>query len=192
MQVVDVIRRFSKSPLKHRMSKYLLEHLLENQELLDRIRIVNTRAFLPDTMMLAQAGAEGPSFELELGAIEREEVSLVNGNLVKQTRKKRALWIHDPVQAVEVLRRFTGILYVEFRFVDLTPDWYQRVVAMGGVDHEPETDTNVLVREQVDLLLAGIMLKEEIDKALDYGDEEMFHRKVKKYKQVCSSCLWDF
>ena len=55
VDVADVIRRFSKTPLKHRMSKYLLEYVLENQQLLSKIRIVNTRAYLPDSM-IAQAG----------------------------------------------------------------------------------------------------------------------------------------
>ena len=58
--------------------------------------------------------------------MEREEVSLVNGRLVKQTRRNRALWVHDPVQAVEVLRTFKGILHVQFNFAGEIPDWYQR------------------------------------------------------------------
>ena len=107
VDVGDAIRRFSKTPLKHRMSKYLLEYLLENTELLNKIRIVNTRAYLPDTMMIAQAGVEGLPFELELGAVERDEVSIINGRLVKQKRKNRAIWITDPVQAVEVLANST-------------------------------------------------------------------------------------
>ena len=68
MQVVDVVRRFSKTPLKHRMSKYLLDYILESEELLNQIKLVTTRAYLSDTMVVAQAGAEVPSFELELGS----------------------------------------------------------------------------------------------------------------------------
>ncbi len=174
------------------MSKYLLDYMLEDRELLNRVKMVTTRAFLPDTMMVAQAGAEGPSFELELGAVEREEVSLVNGRLVKQTRKNRTIWVHDPVQAVEVLRKFDGILHVEFKFVDVVPDWYQEAVEAAYVEGQIQSDFAELVREQIDLLIFGILLKEEIDQALQQGDQETFQEKVRQYKQVCDSCLWEF
>ena len=190
--VVDVIRRFSKTPLKHRMSMYLLEYLLENKELLKRIHFVTTRAYLPDTMMIAQAGAEGPSFELELGAVERDEVSLINGRLVKQKRKSRALWVHDPVQAVEVLRRFNGILYVEFRFAGAVPAWYRKAAEEFAVKRETDDEISQLIREQVELLRSGVILKAEIDKALQDGDQQAFQEKVQQYKQICSSCLLDF
>ena len=192
MDVADAIRRFSKTPLKHRMSKYLLEYLLENTELLHKIRIVNTRAYLPDTMMIAQAGVEGPPFELELGAVERDEVSMVNGLLVKQKRKNRAIWINDPVQAVEVLRKFTGILYVEFRFAGEIPDWYRQIVAEFKAECVMESEVTQLIREQVELLLSGIILKNEIDRALQQGDQQLFQIKVQQYKQICERCLWEF
>ncbi|HHX01059.1 MAG TPA: hypothetical protein GX739_00145 [Firmicutes bacterium] len=192
MDVADAIRRFSKTPLKHRMSKYLLEYLLENTELLHKIRIVNTRAYLPDTMMIAQAGVEGPPFELELGAVERDEVSMVNGRLVKQKRKNRAIWINDPVQAVEVLRKFTGILYVEFRFAGEIPDWYRQIVAEFKAECVMESEVTQLIREQVELLLSGIILKNEIDRALQQGDQQLFQIKVQQYKQICERCLWEF
>jgi uncharacterized protein YpiB (UPF0302 family) len=192
VDVADVIRRFSKTPLKHRMSKYLLEYVLENQQLLSKIRIVNTRAYLPDSMMIAQAGVEGPPFELELGAVERNEVSMVNGRLVKQKRKSRAIWIHDPVQAVEVLRKFAGILYVEFRFAGETPDWYRQIVAEFKAECAMESEITQLIREQVELLLSGIILKSEIDLALRKGDEKLFQAKVQQYKQICERCLWEF
>jgi uncharacterized protein YpiB (UPF0302 family) len=191
MIVVDAIRRFSKTPLKHRMSKYLLDYLLENKELLKRIRIVTSRAYLPDTMMIAQARAEGPSFELELGAVEREEISLVNGRLVKQKRKSRTLWVHDPVQAVEVLRRFNGVLYMEFRFAGDVPDWYQQAVEEFTAESAKDDEISRLIREQVELLLSGVVLKTEIDKALQEGDQQRFQEKVQQYKKVCSSCLWE-
>lgn len=192
VDVADAIRRFSKTPLKHRMSKYLLEYLLENTELLHKIRIVNTRAYLPDTMMIAQAGVEGPPFELELGAVERDEVSMVNGRLVKQKRKNRAIWINDPVQAVEVLRKFTGILYVEFRFAGEIPDWYRQIVAEFKAECVMESEVTQLIREQVELLLSGIILKNEIDRALQQGDQQLFQIKVQQYKQICERCLWEF
>lgn len=192
MQVVDVIRRFSKTPLKHRMSKYLLEYIIDNKELLNRIRIVTTRAFLPDTMLVAQAGAEGPSFELELGAIERDEVFYENGRLIKQTRKSRAIWVHDPVHAVEILRKFRGVLHVEFKFAGAVPDWYLAAVKELQVDDEKQEEVARLIREQIDLLISGILLKDEIDKALAQGDQQQFREKVQKYKKICSSCLWDF
>ncbi len=192
MDVADAIRRFSKTPLKHRMSKYLLEYLLENTELLHKIRIVKTRAYLPDTMMIAQAGVEGPPFELELGAVERDEVSMVNGRLVKQKRKNRAIWINDPVQAVEVLRKFTGILYVEFRFAGEIPDWYRQIVAEFKAECVMESEVTQLIREQVELLLSGIILKNEIDRALQQGDQQLFQIKVQQYKQICERCLWEF
>jgi len=192
VDVVEAIRRFSKTPLKHRMSKYLLEYVLENTELLNKIRIVNTRAYLPDTMMIAQAGVEGPPFELELGAVERDEVSIVNGRLVKQKRKNRAILLTDPVQAVEVLRRFSGILYVEFRFAGEAPDWYRQIVAVFKAECAMESEVAQLIREQVELLLSGVILKNEIDQALQQGDEKLFQIKVQQYKQVREKCLWDF
>lgn len=189
MQVINVVRRFSKTPLKHRMSKYLLDYLLEDKDLLSRITLVSQRAYLPNSMMIAQAGAEGPSFELELGTVEHDEVSLVNGRLIKQTRKNRALWIHDPVQAVEVLRKFEGVLHVEFRFIGNPPQWYQEI-ADAEVDHQTQEGFSNLIRDQIDLIISGILLKDEIDQALQHGDHQQFSEKVKQYKQVRNNCLW--
>lgn len=191
MQVVDVVRRFSKTPLKHRMSKYLLDYILESEELLNQIKLVTTRAYLPDTMVVAQAGAEGPSFELELGVVEREEVSLVNGRLVKQTRRNRALWVHDPVQAVEVLRTFKGILHVQFNFAGEIPDWYQKV-AERYCPRKMQSEFAKVVREQIDLAISGILLKHEIDQALKTRDRDKFLNYVQSYKQVRDSCLMEF
>lgn len=192
MQVIDVVRRFSKTPLKHRMSKYLLEYLLESEELLNRIKIVATRAALPDTMVVAQAGADGPSFELELGAVEREEVSLVNGRLVKQTRRNRALWVHDPVQAVEVLRTFKGVLHVQFSFAGASPDWYNKVAEASYSSRELQSEFAQVIREQIELAISGILLKHEIEEALKTGDRNRFMKNVKPYKQIRNSCLWKF
>lgn len=190
MQVVDVVRRFSKTPLKHRMSKYLLDYLLESKELLNQIKLVTTRAYFPDTMVVAQAGAEGPSFELELGAVEREEVSLVNGRLVKQTRRNRALWVHDPVQAVEVLSSFKGVLHVQFNFAGTAPDWYKKMAETCPKGLQAEFVK--VVREQIDLAISGILLKHEIDQALQTRDRERFMANVRSYKQVRNSCLMNF
>lgn len=190
MQVNNVVRRFSKTPLKHRMSKYLLDYMLEDDDLLSRITFVSQRESLSNSMMVTQAGAEGSSFELEMGAVERDEVSLINGRLIKQTRKNRALWIHDPVQAVEVLRKFKGILHVEFKFIGNIPQWYQEAVNVP-IDEKNQIGFSDLVREQIDLLISGILLKQEIDQALQQGDRQQFRKKVQQYKQVCSNCLWD-
>lgn len=191
MQVIEAIRKFSKTPLKHRMSKYLLDYLLADETMLNRVKLVTTRAYLPDTMMVAQSGAEGPSFELELGVVERDEVSLVNGRLVKQSRKNRALWVHDPVQAVEVLRKFKGILHVEFRFVGSIPDWYGDLAVSTRMSEEMQEEFTEFVRSQIDLAISGILLKDEIDQALASRDRQGFEKKVHQYKQVCDSCLWE-
>ncbi len=189
MQIGDVVRRFSKTPLKHRMSKYLLEYLLENQDLLSRVQFVTTRASLSDTMIVAQAGADGPSFELELGAEDRDEVSLVNGRLVKQTKRNRAYWVHDPVQAVEVLRKFSGILHVQFVFLGCAPHWYD--VVTNGFEKESCPDFSQVIQEQTELAISGIILKAEVDLALREGNKDVFYEKVKAYKEVCNSCLWE-
>ncbi len=192
MQIVNAVRKFSKTPLKHGMSKYLLDYMLGQKELLNRIQMVTTREYFPDTMMVAQTGAAGPAFELELGAVEREEVSLVNGRLVKQTRKSRTIWVHDPVQAVEVLRKFDGILHVEFKFYEDIPDWYQKAVLASNTDAQLRSDFTKLVWEQIDLLISGILLKDEIDQALQLGDKANFQRKVQQYKEILEKCLWEF
>lgn len=188
MQTVDVLLRFSKTPLKHRMSKYLIEFMLENQQLLENIVFVTTRKFLPNTMAIAQAGAEGPSFELELGAREREDVTLENGKHVKQTRRIGATLVHDPVQAVECLKKFNGKLHIQLLFAETAPNWYEEVAV---TDPERTEDFPKIVREQLDLALELINLKQEIDKALQHRDRETFHQKVQKYNRISQCCLWD-
>ncbi len=192
MQVIDVVRRFSKTPLKHRMSRYLLDCLAENEDLLSRMMFVTTLSSLPDTMIVAQAGADGPSFELELGAIERNEVSLVNGRLVKQKKRNPAQWVHDPVQAVEVLRKFQGVLHVQFLFADSPPVWYEEVAAASTLGKALEPAFAHIMQEQIDRAISGILLKDEIDQALRLGNKETFRQKAKEYKRICQGCLWDF
>ena len=55
-----------------------------------------------------------------------------------------------------------------------------------------ESEIAQLIREQVELLLSGVVLKDEIDQALQMGDEKLFQIKVQQYKQICERCLWDF
>ena len=44
-------------------------------------------------MLVAQTGYEGPGFELELGAVETEHITIVNDRLVKEKRKNCKMWI---------------------------------------------------------------------------------------------------
>ncbi|MGI6148827.1 MAG: hypothetical protein GX195_12145 [Firmicutes bacterium] len=187
-----VVRQFSKTPLKHCMSRYLLEKILEDGDLLERLVFVLDRSNLPNTMYIAQAGVEGNGFELELGAVETEHITIVNDRLVKEKRKHRKMWIRDPVEAAAVLAGFKGMLHVQFAFAGPIPSWYhERTVTP---EHKPERPFvpgfAAFVRDQIDLALLGITLKHEIDEALKARNEELFREKAALYKQVCRSCFW--
>lgn len=189
IKTIEILREFSKTPLKHRMGKYLLDFILNNEDLLKRIVFVKSRNSLPNTMVIAQAGTEGSPFELELGVREHEEVSLVNGRLVKQTKKTRATWTHDPVEAVELLRNFTGKLHVELIFNGEQPPIYQTVVS-SGTKSDVSTEFSSIIHEQIDLAILAITLKKEIDDALMDHDRDKFFAVVKMYNQVRENCLW--
>lgn len=187
-----VIRRFSKTPLKHRMSKYLLEKLLTQEDLLERIVFVTARDYLSNTMLIAQAGTEGTGFELELGAVESEHITLVNGRLVKDRRKSRETLIHEPLEAIEVLQNFSGTLYVQFVFEGPIPLWYEQAALPTEIvpDSSLPPGFAAFIRDQIDLVLLAITLKHEIDEALRTHNEEAFREHIKLYKQVTKSCFW--
>jgi hypothetical protein len=46
------------------------------------------------------------------------------------------------------------------------------------------------IREQVELVLWGITLKEQIDEALRTRDERLFRESLHLYNEVCQSCFW--
>ena len=108
-----VVRQFSKTPLKHRMSRYLLEKILKDEDLLQRIEFVAARDHLPNTMLVAQTGYEGPGFELELGAVETEHITIVNDRLVKKSARTARCGFAIR-RAAEVLANFKGKPHVQF------------------------------------------------------------------------------
>lgn len=194
----EAILQFSKAPLKHPMSKHLLRFLAENEDLVRRISFVQSREFLPNTMLISELGSPRVGFELELGAHQREEVSIVNGRLVRQTRRDRSLCINEPMEAIAALKSFKGRLYVVFSFAGPTPSWYERIVEPNpALPIRPDAQESIeamiaeIVREQVDLVILAIALKEEIDAALARRDPEAFHRVAPLYREISHRCLWD-
>lgn len=194
----EAIYRFSKATLKHPMSKYLLQFLLEETDLVERITFVSNREFLPNTMLISEAGASDVGFELELGAHQREEVSIVNGQLVRQTRRSSSLCINEPMDALRPLKEFRGRLYVMFAFAGETPDWYQAVaepnpaLPLKAEARQTIEDTmDEILREQIDLALLAILLRNEVDCALATRDRDAFFRWVRLYKEVLQRLLWD-
>lgn len=187
-----VIRRFSKTPLKHRMSKCFLEKLLGQEDLLERLVFVTARDYLSNTMLIAQAGTEGTGFELELGVVESEHITLVNGRLVKERKKSREMLIHEPLEAIKVLQAFQGTLYVQFIFEGPIPDWYEQAALPTEIVPNSSLPPGfaAFVRDQIDLVLLAITLKHEIEEALRTHNEEAFRKNIKLYKQVIKSCFW--
>lgn len=187
-----VIRRFSKIPLKHRMSKCFLEKLLGQEDLLERLVFVTARDYLSNTMLIAQAGTEGTGFELELGVVESEHITLVNGRLVKERKKSREMLIHDPLEAIKVLQAFQGTLYVQFIFEGPIPDWYEQAALPTEIVPNSSLPPGfaAFVRDQIDLVLLAITLKHEIEESLRTHNEEAFRKNIKLYKQVIKSCFW--
>jgi len=153
-----VIRRFSKTPLKHRMSKYLLEKLLTQREFVGEDCVCELLEITYQTQCsLAQAGTEGTGFELELGAVESEHITLVNGRLVKDRRKSRETLIHEPLEAIEVLQSFSGTLYVQFVFEGPIPLWYEQAALPTEIvpDSSLPPGFAAFIRDQIDLVLPG-------------------------------------
>ncbi len=195
----EALLHFSRAPLKHPMSKFLLRFIAENQELTARMTFVQSREFLTNTMLISELGSPRVGFELELGAHQREEVSIVNGRLVRQTRRDRSLCINEPLEAIEPLKAFKGRLYVVFSFAGPTPPWYERIVEPNpalpmrpDAQESIETMIEEIVSEQVDLAVLTIRLKEEIDRALQHRDRESFERVAPLYNEIVRRCLWDF
>ena len=69
------------------MSKYLLQFILDTPDLLKRITFVRNREYLPNTMLISELGSPRVGFELELGVHQREEVRIVNGELIRRLRR---------------------------------------------------------------------------------------------------------
>ena len=195
----EALLHFSRAPLKHPMSKFLLRFLAENHDLTARMTFVQSREFLTNTMLISELGSPRVGFELELGAHQREEVSIVNGRLVRQTHRERTLCIHEPLEAIEPLKAFKGRLYVVFSFAGPTPSWYERIVEPNpalpmrpDAQESIETMIEEIVREQVDLAIFTIQLKDELDRALRDRDRATFERVAPLYRELSHRCLWDF
>lgn len=186
-----VLRRFCQVPLKNKRSKSFLEQVCADPVLLKRIVFVNCRECLANTMVIAQAGSLEPGFELKLGD-ESEELTLVDGGLKKVKHKTVHLMIEDPLQAWEVLLNFSGILHVQLIFNGNVPDWYEEITVVNEAvpSGALAVGFSAFIRDQVDLILWGITLKEQIDEALRTRNEKLFRDSVKLYKEVCESCFW--
>ena len=181
------------------MSKFLLSFLAEHHELTARITFVQSREFLENTMLISELGSPRVAFELQLGAHQREEVSIVNGRLIRQTYRDCALCINEPLEAIEPLKRFKGRLYVVFSFAGPPPAWYARIVEPNPalpLRQEARESIDIMfeeiVREQVDLAVLTIQLKEELDRALRTKDRDTFYRVAPLYNELIRRCLWDF
>src|SRR5690625_4198780 len=181
------------------MSKYVLRFLAKTPELPPRITFVRSREFLTNTMLISELGSPRIGFELELGARQREEVSIVNGRLVRHVRRDRSLCVNEPSKAVELLKDFKERLYVVFSFSGPVPSWYERIVephpalpVRSGARESIETVFEQILQEQVDLALIVIRLKNEIDDVLKRKDRRAFKQIVPLYKEITRRCLWDF
>lgn len=194
----QAIYKFSKVPLKHPMSKYLLQFLLEEAELIERITFVNNREFLANTMLISESGCAEIGFELELGAHQREEVSIVNGQLVRQTKRSHSLYVNEPMEALRALKEFRGRLYVMFAFGGRTPDWYETVVEpnpalpiKAEARQSIEDTMDEILRDQIDLALLAILLSNEVDQTLEKRDKPGFLKVARLYNEIRQRCLWE-
>ncbi len=185
------LRRFCEVPLKHELSKCLLEKICLHPPLLEKLVFVTVRDFLPNTMVVSQIGTDEVGFELQLGS-ESEHLTLVNGGLQREKQKTREIPIQDPLLAWDILQDFTGILHVQLVFKGTIPDWYEEIAvpneaippAPAGIGYA------AFIREQIDLILWAITLKGQIDEALRTRNEDLFRESIKLYKEVCHSCFW--
>ncbi|MEW6046155.1 MAG: YpiB family protein [Bacillota bacterium] len=194
----EAVLRFSRFPLKNPASLYFLQHLLEAPGLLERVSFVAERDFLPNTLLIAEDGSPEIGFELELGAHQREEVSIVNGRLVRELHRTCALRVQDPIQAIEALQHLRGRLYAAFAFAGEIPPWYRAVLepnpampVRSDQRRRVEAALSDIVREQVDLLLLAITLRQELEEQLKNRDREGFARTAPLYNTVRQRCLWD-
>ncbi|OUM98229.1 MAG: hypothetical protein BAA04_07115 [Firmicutes bacterium ZCTH02-B6] len=195
---LEAIARFSRLQLKQPLSRVVLNALLDNPEFVERITFVNNRDFLSNTMVVSEHGSEGVGFELELGACQREEVSIVNGHLVRHVHRTSSARVHDPLEALARLSQFQSRLYVTFCFAGEPPPWYVAVVEPNpALPPDAETKESLeqvfdeIVREQIDLALLAIVLRDEIEQALMKGDRATFAARVPVYREIVARCLWD-
>lgn len=186
------LRRFCETPLKHSSGKALLEKMWQDSEMLKRVVFVTLRDCLPNTMLVAQEGAAEVAFRLQLSEVEAESLTLANGKLLKEQRKMRINHIDDPLLAWEALQNLNGLLHVQLAFKAKIPDWYGEIAIPNEAVPSGVRPPGfaAFVREQIDLLLWAVMLKEEIDQALRTRDQERFDKAVPLYKEVCQSCFW--
>ncbi len=192
------ILEFSQRLLKEPSSKMFLQRLLNNKELVDKMVFVLDRKMLANTLLVSELGSSRIGFQLELGARRQEEVSLVNGRLVRHVKRTRRLCLNDPMEAWEALENFVGRLYTQFSFAGEIPDWYLAIVEPNpalpaevgpGVEEEETAD---VFREQLDIALWIILLKQEIDLALAEKNSERFYEIAGLYNRLKERCLWDF
>ena len=195
----EIIQKFVRMPLKHSMSRFLLQFLLDEPDILDRVMFVRNRDFLPDTMLISELGSPRVGFELELGAYQREEVALVNGNLIKYTKRDRSKCISEPMKAIHALREFTGKLYVVFSFAGPCPSWYEEIVVPNPLIGEMEKSNSkgksvvdTIIREQIELALFAILLRERIEESLKNRDFLTFRRLAPIYNRVIEESCWEF
>lgn len=196
----QALHKFSQMPLKHPMSRFLLQSIAENEDLLARIVFVNNRAMLPNTMLVSEMGSHRAGFELELGARQYEEVSIINGRLVRHVKRTRRLRVTEPVQALEALSDFSGRLYVMFSFVGDVPDWYREVVKPNPAEpldgEEVESGFESVIRqiqeEQIDIAIWSILLRHQIEQSLESGDKSGFLKAARLWNKLQERCLWEF
>jgi len=193
------ILEFSQRLLKEPSSKMFLQRLVNNKELVDKIVFVLDRKMLANTLLVSELGSSRIGFQLELGARRQEEVSLVNGRLVRHVKRTRRLCLNDPMEAWEALENFEGRLYTQFSFAGEIPDWYLGIVepnpalpAEAGPAVEEEEETADIFREQLDIAIWTILLKQEIDQALAERNSQRFYEIVGLYNRLKERCLWEF
>ncbi|MGI6566651.1 MAG: IDEAL domain-containing protein [Firmicutes bacterium] len=203
MRKVDAKQRaileFSQRLLKEPSSRLFLHRLLNNRELVDKMVFVLNRRLLANTLLVSELGSSRIGFQLELGARRQEEVSLVNGRLVRNVKRTRRVCLNDPMEAWEALENFEGRLYTQFSFAGEIPDWYLAVVepnpalpAEAAGPAADEEDASDIFREQLDIALWVVLLKQEIDQALAEKDEQRFYEIVGLYNRLKERCLWEF
>jgi uncharacterized protein YpiB (UPF0302 family) len=192
----EAILHFIRTPLKHPMSKFALQFLLDKPGLLEKVSFVRNREFLPNTMLVSELGSPRIGFELSLGACQREEVSIVNGQLIRQMHRHNSLCINDPLEAIHSLHNFQGQLYVVLSFCGNIPAWYEQVVEPNPA--WPEAGKYIdhicteIIREQIELAILAITTRVAIDKALTQRDEAAFRQHAVLYRQIMQRCLWEF
>ncbi|HEX6971595.1 MAG TPA: hypothetical protein VF234_05210, partial [Limnochordia bacterium] len=156
-----------------------------------------------NTMLVSELGSPRAGFELELGVRQREEVTIVNGQLVRQTRRDRTLCVTEPLEAIGYLRDFKGKLYVLFAFASSIPPWYEavceqnpalpvRTEAKESAKRSIERMMEEITREQIDLAIHAILLRDRIEQALLRRDRDDFQASVPLYREILQRCLWEF